>query len=447
MTTTPAPDVIQAAGGLLWRECAGGREVAIVHRKRHGDWTLPKGKLKEGESWQAAALREVEEETGYPPTLGDPAGAIAYEVGGAPKIARFWHMSPQGGARDEVDAEEVAEVHWLPPDKALKRLSHPLERALLEACPPPAALTGEPKRASRWFSRHSISVSLERLRYSLETLETDLDDAIERARTRSTSHSGWDRRARRLVAVARKAYDDGDAELGWRAVKAVDRYLVYGQDAAGLLMEARPVLHEAIDEQKGLSKWRTASVRALLCDAEGKLRSDLTADQVVRAKRLVDEHQDNVYQKLGILRSRLRLLSVAGLIALAVWLIVPPFAPPGAPALASASSAFWGQAWLGPRLAWLGIVLAGILGALFSGFSTSMSTDQAKTRIPVELSSSAVTAARLTMGVVASLAISIFFVSGALNLVQPTYELLLAVAFVAGFSDRLLLRAIESVVK
>jgi hypothetical protein len=51
------------------------------------------------------------------------------------------------------------------------------------------------------------------------------------------------------------------------------------------------------------------------------------------------------------------------------------------------------------------------------------------------------------MGVVASLAISIFFASGALKLVQPTYELLLAVAFVAGFSDRLLLRAIESVVK
>ncbi|MGB2603427.1 MAG: NUDIX domain-containing protein, partial [Candidatus Sulfotelmatobacter sp.] len=58
-------NVILAAGGVLSRQTpAGGDEVLVVHRKRYGDWTLPKGKLKPGESFAAAALREVAEETG-----------------------------------------------------------------------------------------------------------------------------------------------------------------------------------------------------------------------------------------------------------------------------------------------------------------------------------------------------------------------------------------------
>jgi hypothetical protein len=37
-------DPIRAAGGLLWRQPGKGFEVAIVHRNRYDDWTLPKGK-------------------------------------------------------------------------------------------------------------------------------------------------------------------------------------------------------------------------------------------------------------------------------------------------------------------------------------------------------------------------------------------------------------------
>jgi 8-oxo-dGTP diphosphatase len=53
-------DEIQAAGGVLMRDGL----LAVVHRPRYDDWSLPKGKLDRGESFEDAALREVWEETG-----------------------------------------------------------------------------------------------------------------------------------------------------------------------------------------------------------------------------------------------------------------------------------------------------------------------------------------------------------------------------------------------
>src|SRR5215211_1679816 len=87
-------DPIRAAGGLLWRQSGKGFEIAVVHRNRYDDWTLPKGKLKECETWQEAALREVQEETGWHATITEFAGAIAYHTEKGEKVVYFWHMEP-----------------------------------------------------------------------------------------------------------------------------------------------------------------------------------------------------------------------------------------------------------------------------------------------------------------------------------------------------------------
>ncbi|HEY0403629.1 MAG TPA: NUDIX domain-containing protein, partial [Blastococcus sp.] len=58
--------VVAAAGGLLWRPGADGAPVvAVVHRPKYDDWSLPKGKLEPGEHPLTAAAREVREETGF----------------------------------------------------------------------------------------------------------------------------------------------------------------------------------------------------------------------------------------------------------------------------------------------------------------------------------------------------------------------------------------------
>ena len=74
-----AAEVIQAAGGLVWRDAPHGKLLAVVHRTRYGgDWTLPKGKVKQHETWLEAARREVQEETTYRVHVDGFAGVIGY---------------------------------------------------------------------------------------------------------------------------------------------------------------------------------------------------------------------------------------------------------------------------------------------------------------------------------------------------------------------------------
>lgn len=114
--------VIEAAGGVLWRPATGGSgiEVALVHRPKYDDWSIPKGKLTSGEHPVLGAVREVEEETGYVATPGRPLGEIHYLKEGTPKRVRYWAMHVVSGefsANDEVD-----QMMWLPPREAQRHL-------------------------------------------------------------------------------------------------------------------------------------------------------------------------------------------------------------------------------------------------------------------------------------------------------------------------------------
>ena len=120
---------VQAAGGLVVRD--DGR-VAVIHRPRYDDWSLPKGKLDPGESWEDAALREVEEEIGLKCALGDELSPVSYtDSKGRAKVVRYWLMEPISGAF-EPNAE-VDEVRWLPPGEAVELLTYPHDRELIEA--------------------------------------------------------------------------------------------------------------------------------------------------------------------------------------------------------------------------------------------------------------------------------------------------------------------------
>ena len=128
---TSGHDLIAAAGGLLWRAGSSGYEIAVIRRKKYQDWTLPKGKVDPGETWEQAALREVREETGCKAKLLGFAGAVSYPTDKGPKVVRYWHMTLLG-APGKIE-NEVDELLWLSVSDARARLDYDLERAILEA--------------------------------------------------------------------------------------------------------------------------------------------------------------------------------------------------------------------------------------------------------------------------------------------------------------------------
>jgi 8-oxo-dGTP diphosphatase len=117
--------MVRAAGGVILRD----GNVLLVHRPKYDDWSFPKGKLEEGESWEEGALREVEEETGLRCTIGEEIGRTHYLVLQGPKEVRYFDMSCDGEARAQ---HEVDEVRWLPVDEARELLTNDRDRTLLE---------------------------------------------------------------------------------------------------------------------------------------------------------------------------------------------------------------------------------------------------------------------------------------------------------------------------
>jgi 8-oxo-dGTP pyrophosphatase MutT (NUDIX family)/phosphohistidine phosphatase SixA len=169
---------IQAAGGVVWRVGEGANggqmEVAIIHRPRYDDWSLPKGKLAPGESHLEGAIREVHEETGYRVQPGRSLGEVRYlknSRGAArEKVVHYWAMKAVGGAFSPN--REVDEMRWLSIDDARETITRNLDRDVLERFAQRPAMTG-----SVLLLRHASAGS--RSKWSGDDRLRPLDEAGE----------------------------------------------------------------------------------------------------------------------------------------------------------------------------------------------------------------------------------------------------------------------------
>jgi 8-oxo-(d)GTP phosphatase len=124
--------MIEAAGGVVLREDDVGPQVLLVHRVRHDDWSLPKGKLDPGEEDEDAAVREVFEETGVRAELGPELPSVHYLVAGEPKRVRWFRMSVvDGDPHMRPPDHEVDAARWVPVEEAATLLTYDHDRELL----------------------------------------------------------------------------------------------------------------------------------------------------------------------------------------------------------------------------------------------------------------------------------------------------------------------------
>jgi 8-oxo-dGTP pyrophosphatase MutT (NUDIX family) len=111
--------LVYCAGGIVWKD----DEVLLIRSRGDGDWKFPKGHVDpEDETWEAAARREVKEETGYDTAILDFAGFTKYPVNGATKVVLYWHLAPVG-ASDFQPSDEIECCEWLPFRQAIDRLT------------------------------------------------------------------------------------------------------------------------------------------------------------------------------------------------------------------------------------------------------------------------------------------------------------------------------------
>lgn len=125
-------NIINAAGSVIWRKVEGELQVALVHRPRYDDWSLPKGKQDPGEALISCAFRETIEETNLKVSFGPYVGDIEYFVADGLKKVYYWSARLADDSPDFHPNEEVDLLEWLPLDAAIDKATRDSDREILE---------------------------------------------------------------------------------------------------------------------------------------------------------------------------------------------------------------------------------------------------------------------------------------------------------------------------
>jgi hypothetical protein len=319
-------------------------------------------------------------------------------------------------------------------------------------------------RSRHWLRRLIADPGDDRLDSALETYAVEFDAFVEALRAaestdgspESSADAPEDRTAvhwsvghvHRLLGRARTHLEAGRVQRGWNCLHAARRVECYtcerydrvvgtaGGSSRGesgvLRARAREVHREAAAR---LSGWRRAAVDDLLLDAEGGLRTELSAVEVIRARHLIDETNEHDHTKRRYLQRQLRALLAVGVLALVTFL--------------------WGVLETNPLAvddvtspAFVAFVpLLGALGASLFGVRSVWKT-ATSTKVPQSFTPFGVVLARTFVGsgsaVVLYLALHGEVVS-VTGVQTSSASVLLTVAVAAGYSERLAPQAIERV--
>jgi 8-oxo-dGTP diphosphatase len=317
------PPVIKAAGGILQRSTPRGDEVMVVYRKRHQDWTLPRGKVKDGESFQEAAMRQVLEETGCSCRIGNYLGTISYSDQGVPKVVLFWKMTLVED-KGTTGNDEIGQALWLQLPAAIERLTHAQEKALLsrigslprqsqspaEPAPAPVPATHAAVVLPRASQPGAVQDhrAQSRLLRECEAFRVELS-FLERRNSRADNY--WAAAAHEQLNNVLRCLESDDIEGGWFGLHAAHRYAVFGMNQIELANRAHVLREEALK----INSWRGEAMESLLSMSADQLTTENVADAIA----LRNEDASSQYNRSRITGDQLRvLLMICGLAAVAM---------------------------------------------------------------------------------------------------------------------------------
>ena len=150
MSAPPPPSKTRSeysSGGAVISVRNGAAHVAMIATRGRTRWGLPKGAVSQGETSEAAALREVQEETGLEADIIKPLNTIEYFFRAGDTLIRkkvdFYLMIHTGGEL-KPQLSEVDDVEWVELSEAIQRASFASEKKLLEAAQQEVEVSGTP---------------------------------------------------------------------------------------------------------------------------------------------------------------------------------------------------------------------------------------------------------------------------------------------------------------
>lgn len=279
-----------------------------------------------------------------------------------------------------------------------------------------------------------------RLEGEISACEKERRDLIYKRKDddRIKEPDSWASLANESLKEAREAMENYDFSRAWRCLHKAQNISLLGLTDEGKKIKAQIILNEARDKLG--NSWREKSIEDLLTE-KCELKANISSEELVKADEILTEYLENRYLKIGAFARHLSLLSVFAVMAIIAFI-----------AILILLDFLFGIKSLGV-FTWnstLYIIIFGVMGAVVSGMLSAR--DGTETRIPKQRIDNILTLAKLAVGAMSALAVVAFITSGILNLSiigknTATPELILAVSFVAGFTERLVYRAVETVAK
>lgn len=248
-----------------------------------------------------------------------------------------------------------------------------------------------------------------------------------------------------LLQESAIALKKNDLAKGWKAFNAAHRietHIYYRlikhkefEEFAKGWLQAKAVSVYTEGNQK-LRGWRKKTIKSLL-SKNNQLKPIIRIGQsdLTQSERILSEHHTNIYHRLGIIQVQFLWLATVAVIAIAGWVILLIFK----------DQLIENKTLVYDLTLNIQTIVFGVLGACISGILT-LANSSTRQDIPEKLLNSWVTFARPLVGLVSALAVVIFTLIGILDIGEQSSGLYLAAAFIAGFSERLLIKTIESVV-